>query len=214
MSLQAFQSCMLRLIADPAFRDRVNADGDAALVDRDLSDIERRRLRAIAADRGLDINRTLHKGFRLGKLRALLPMSCRLLGSRRLSRELSGFWASCPPASFSFIPEALEFCAWLSPRASKVRYLDDVLGYERAMLELERARSDEAPTQVVRFRHDPTRLLGALGAGRRPRAIPTCDCEAVGVRERDGRIRWRIRTAIAAEALPTTEAQSIRADAR
>jgi hypothetical protein len=193
MSLQVFQSGMLRLIADPDFRDRVNAGSDTELAAYDLTDIEKRRLRAIAADPGLDINRTLHKGFRLGKLRALLPMTCRLLGSRRLARELSGFWAHCPPASFSFIPEALEFCAWLSPRASKVRYLDDVLGYERATLELERARSGDAPCQIVRFGYDPSRLLGALGAGRRPRAIPACDCRAIGTRDRDGHVHWRIQ---------------------
>ena len=194
MSLQAFQSTMLRLIADPAFRDSAIADGDATLAPLGLTGIERRRLLAIAADRGLDINRTLHKGFRLGKLRALLPMTCQLLGSRRLARELSGFWAYRPPASFSFVPEALEFCDWLAPRAARVRYLDEVLAYERAMLELERARSGDAPSQIVHFRHDPTRLFGALSAGLRPRAIPACDCRAIGSRGRDGRIHWRIRS--------------------
>jgi hypothetical protein len=194
MSLQAFQSGMLRLIADPAFRDSVIASGETALAPLELTEIERRRLRAIAVDRGLDINRTLHKGFRLGKLRALLPMSCQLLGSRRLAHELSGFWAHCPPASFSFIPEALEFCQWLARRAMRVRYLDEVLAYERAMLELERARSGDTPSRIVRFRHDPARLFGALSAGLRPHAIPACDCRAIGSRDRDGRIRWRIRS--------------------
>lgn len=193
MSLQAFQSGMLRLIADPAFRDGVNIDCDAALAAHDLTDLEKRRLCAIAADRGLDINRTLHKGFRLGKLRALMPMTCCLLGPRRLAHALSDFWVACPPSSFSFIPEALEFCAWLLPRAANIRYLDEVLAYERATLELERARNGDAPSRIVHFRHDPARLLTALGAGRRPRAIPPCDCRAIGSRDRDGRIRWRIQ---------------------
>jgi hypothetical protein len=192
MSLQAFQSGMLRLIADPVFRDRVIADGGAALAALELTDLERQRLQTIAADRGLDINRTLHKGFRLGKLRALLPMTCRLLGARRLAQQLSGFWAHCPPASFSFIPEALEFCAWLMQHKPRVRYLDDVMAYERAMLELERARSGDAPRQIVHFRHDPAKLLGALTAGLRPRAIPVCDCRAIGWRDCHGRIHWRM----------------------
>lgn len=193
MSLQAFQSGMLRLIADPEFRDHVIADSVAALAALELSDIERQRLHTIATDPGLDINRTLHKGFRIGKLRALLPMTCKLLGSRRLAQQLSGFWAHCPPSSFSFIPEALEFCAWLTQRNPRVRYLNDVLAYERAMLELERARSDDTPSQSVRFHHDPAKLLGALSSGVRPRAVPACDCRVIGSRERDGRIHWRIQ---------------------
>lgn len=196
MSLQTFQSGMLRLITDPEFRDRVIAEGEPALRALDLTARECLRLQTIAADRGLDINRTLHKGFRLGKLRALLPLTCQLLGTRHLAREVSGFWKQTPPASFSFIPDALAFCTWLMRRKPRIRYLSEVLAYERAMLELERARHEDAtadpPTQTVHFHHDPAQLLGALGAGRRPRAIPACDCRAIGSRDRHGHIRWQI----------------------
>jgi hypothetical protein len=192
MSLAAFQSAMLRLIADPAFRDAVTARETDAL-GSDLTSLETSRLQRIASDRGLDINRTLHKGFRLGKLRALLPLTCRLLGARRLARELPVFWQQRPPASFSFLPEALDFCDWLARRRLRIRYLGEVLAYERALLELERARTDAAPIQVVRFRHDPAPLLAALADDRRPRAIAVRPCRAIGWRDANGAVRWRIR---------------------
>lgn len=194
MSLAAFQSVLLRLIADPAFRDDVTMRGTDAL-GSNLTPLETSRLQRIASDRGLDINRTLHKGFRLGKLRALLPLTCRLLGARRLARELPVFWQQRPPASFSFLPEALDFCDWLARRRLRIRYLGEVLAYERALLELERARTGTAPVQVVRFRHDPAALLAALADDRRPRAIAIRPCRAIGWRDASGAVRWRIRDA-------------------
>lgn len=191
MSLAAFQSGLLRLIADPAFRDAVAANGAAAFTG-DLTPLESARLQRIAVDRGVDINRTLHKGFRLGKLRALLPLTCQLLGARRLARVLPAFWQQRPPASFSFLPEALDFCTWLAHCGLRVRYLDDVLAYERAVLELERARTDTAPEQRVRFCHDPAPLLATLAAGRRPRGIAPRLCWAVGRRDAGGAVEWRI----------------------
>ena len=71
MSLERFQETMVRLIVDPDYRDRI-ADGREAR-DEGLTERETARLRRIAADPGLDINRTLHKGFRLGKLRGPPP---------------------------------------------------------------------------------------------------------------------------------------------
>ncbi len=196
MSLPAFQSALLRLIADPAFRDRVVQQGERALGD-DVTALEASRLARIASDRGLDINRTLHKGFRLGKLRALLPLTCRLLGPRRLARELPAFWQQRPPASFSFLPEALEFCDWLARRRLRLRHLDEILAYERAVLELERARTGHPPPQVVRFRHDPAPLLAALAAGRRPRGIPLRACIATAARNEQGKVCWDVRDAVA-----------------
>lgn len=192
MSLQRFQAVLLRLIADPDFRDRVRADGAAALEGEDLTALESGRLVRIAADRGLDINRTLHKGFRLGKLRAMLPLTCQALGARRLAREASAFWAQRPPSSFYFIPEAIEFCAFLSARRLRATYLPEVMAYERASLELERARLDEPPAQQVRFAHDPAVLLALLAGGRMPRGLQPRPCTAIGRRGADGRAVWQL----------------------
>jgi hypothetical protein len=190
MSLPAFQSALLRLIVNPAFRDAVRAPG--ALPASDLTVVEANRLRRIAADPGLDTNRTLHKGFRMGKLRTLLPLTCTLLGPKRLGREVAAFWQRQPPAGFSFLPEALEFIAFLRKRRLRVRYLDEVLAYEHATLELERARTGAAPPQRVVFEHDPAMLLSALAQGRRPRGVPQRRCVAIGLRDRRQQVQWAL----------------------
>ncbi len=195
MTAQAFQAAMVRLIVEPDFRDAVRADGASALPG-ELTPLEASRLVAIAGDRGLDINRTLHKGFRLGKLRALLPLTCAALTTARLAREVALFWQTHPPASFSFLPEALEFCAFLEQRPLRSVYLAEVLAFERATLELERARLDESPPQSVRFRHDPVRLLGTLAAGRRPRGVRERPCLLLGSKCGDAPARWTLVDAV------------------
>ena len=190
MSLRAFQTSLARLIVDPDFRERVQHRAASAL-DANLSAREKSRLIQIAADPGLDINRTLHKGFRLGKLRAMLPLTCQLLGPR-LAREVSAFWAERAPSSFYFIPEALEFCDFLARRKIRNKYLSEVLAYERATLELEKARHDNPPPQAVHFQHDPRILLTALAAGRRPRAVPLRPSLALGRRDGHAGITWQL----------------------
>jgi hypothetical protein len=190
MSLPAFQSALLRLIVDPAFRDAVRTRG--GLPADDLTVLEANRLRRIAADPGLDTNRTLHKGFRMGKLRTLLPLTCTLLGPKRLGREVAAFWQRQPPAGFSFLPEALEFVAFLRKRRLRMRYLDEVLAYEHATLELERVRTGAAPPQRVVFEHDPAMLLSALAQGRRPRGVPQRRCVAIGLRDRRQQVQWAL----------------------
>lgn len=191
MTARAFQTAMARLIVEPEFRDAVRTDVAAALPGG-LTPLEASRLVAIARDRGLDMNRTLHKGFRLGKLRALLPLTCAALTPARLAREVARFWQTCPPASFSFLPEALEFCAFLERRQIRSVYLAEVLAYERATLELERARIDAPPPQSVRFRHDPIALLGTLATGRRPRAVRERPCLLLGSRSDDAQTSWTL----------------------
>jgi hypothetical protein len=191
VSLPRFQASLARLITDPDFRDRVRARDTEAL-EADLTPLERARLCRIAHDRGLDINRTLHKGFRLGKLRAMLPLTCQALGPKRLTREVAAFWSQRAPSSFYFIAEALDFCDFLAARRLPAEYLNEVLDYERAVLELERPRLDAPPEQAVRFRHDPAVLLATLATRRWPRRIARRDCMAYGTRGEDGRPSWRL----------------------
>jgi hypothetical protein len=195
MTARVFQAAMARLIVEPDFRDTVRAEGRVALAG-ELTPLEAARLVSIANDRGLDMNRTLHKGFRLGKLRALLPLTCTALTPARLAREVAMFWRAHPPASFSFLPEALEFCDFLARRQLPSLYLDEVLAFERATLELERARVDAPPPQSVRFRHDPVRLLGALAAGRRPRSVPARPCLLLGSKRGEAPAHWTLVDAV------------------
>ena len=195
MTALAFQTALARLIVEPDFRDAVRASGAAALA-APLTPLEASRLVTIASDRGLDMNRTLHKGFRFGKLRALLPLTCSLLTPVRLAREVAAFWQANPPASFSFLPEALEFCGFLVQRQLRLVYLSEVLAFERATLELERARVGPPPPQSVRFRHDPVRLLGTLAAGRRPRSVPERPCVLLGSKDGEEPARWTLVDAV------------------
>ena len=192
MTALAFQNGLARLIIDPDFRDAVRTRGEAVL-EGELSALERSRLCCIAADAGMDINRTLHKGFRLGKLRALLPLTCAVLNSQRLSREVAVFWAQWPPSSFYFVPEAIEFCDFLRARRLRVKYLYEVVGYERASLELERARHGAVPDQRVHFQHDPAVLLTTLANGRRPRGIPRRACIVTATKDAAGRVHWELQ---------------------
>lgn len=70
----------------------------------------------------------------------MLPLTCRLLGAKQLARQVEGFWRDCPPSSFYFLPEALECCRHLQAGGLRRLYLDEVLLFEQASLELERTR--------------------------------------------------------------------------
>lgn len=191
MTQRRFQAALARLVADPRFRDamrRGRSVGTSGLSDREL-----RRLRAVADDPGLDVTRTLHKGFRLGKLLAFLPLSCQLLGDRRLAREVGAYWRTHPPRSFYFLEEALSFADHLlarTRRGLRVPYLADVLAYERTVLWLQRPWPPTPPPVEVAFEHEPDRLLALLAAGSRPRGLARHPVRYVARRTADGRVEW------------------------
>lgn len=191
MTTAVFQSLMARLVIDPAWRQSVRDGGLPG--DADLTELERRRLSAIAASGGVDTNQTLHKGFRLGKIKAMLPMTCTLLKGEALHAALAAFWAQHPPKTFYFLPEAVEFCDFLLARPSTCPYLHEVAAFERAHLELQRARNDEPPVQTVRFVHNPSQLLGPLAQGRQPVSVERRPCAAVGVCDSQGQAQWTLQ---------------------
>jgi hypothetical protein len=197
MSLEAFQKALARLVVDPDFRDAVREGGEPA---PELTDRERARLGAIAADAGMDITRTLHKGFRYGKIRSLLPLTCTLLGSKRLAAELGPFWRARPCRGFYYIEEALDFCAHLESRMGsdlRCKYLPEVLAYERTVLEIQapvvgQAAVGEGAEWTVPFEHDPQVLLRRLAIGKRPRGVSVRKCTLVGHADAAGDLHWRI----------------------
>ena len=172
MSEPAFQSVFARLVTDPDFRDRIRNRGSAALVSADfqLSRKEMSDLVAVARSPGIDVMRTLHKGFRLNKLFSMLPLTCRLLGLTRLAREAGAFWAGRPASSFYYLEEAEAFASFLERRRReglRVPYLVEVLAYERARRRpgprrAAPATSGPIPPGVGRVPPQP----GALAAGR------------------------------------------------
>ena len=192
MSQRTFQAVLGRLALDPELRERVRSDGEAALGE-DLTPLERRRLAGVAGDPGLELTAYLIRSFRLGKLLTLLPLTRTLLGNRRLAEEAQAFWRRQPPTSFYFLEEALAFCDFLLAHARRTKYLEEVVSYERTMLELRRVRAngDRPAPQLVRFEHDPVRLLTTLAAGRRPRAVPELRCMMRATLEGERDVQWQ-----------------------
>ncbi|QCB47640.1 hypothetical protein [Hydrogenophaga sp. PAMC20947] len=191
MSAVAFQSLLAQLVVDPALRDHLLADGIAA--EADLDALERKRLLHVAGHPGLSVNHMLHRGFRLGKLKALLPLTCVLLKSARLQTAVERFWAVHPPRTFYFLPEAIEFCSFLLTQPTRSKYLHEVVAFERAHLELQRARLDAPPRQTVRFQHNPSKLLAQLASGRQPLGLAPMPCLAVGTVDEQGQARWALQ---------------------
>ena len=197
---------MARLVVDAGFREAVRSNGDAALAG-ELTSLERRRLIAIADDRGLDATRMLYKGFRLSKLYATLPLTCALLGEKRLGREASLYWAARASVSLYYFEEAFGFCDHLRAGMKaglRIMYLDEVLAYERACLELQRPRSnaDSPINYVIEFQHDPEVLLNSLVRGKKPRAVPTLKCKVLGQVTKEGEVQWHF---IAVTAYPESK---------
>ena len=188
MSAVVFQRWLAQLVVDPALRDRLLATGVAP--EEDLDALERQRLLHVAAHPGLSVNHMLHRGFRLGKLKALLPLTCVVLKSPRLQTAVERFWAEHPPRTFYFLPEAIEFCSFLLSQPTRSKYLREVVAFERAHLELQRARQGHAPRQTVRFQHNPSKLLALLARGRQPQGLPPMPCTAEGSVDEQGRVHW------------------------
>jgi len=169
MSLAAFQSALARMVTDVNFREDVRTGG-AALSTFELDERETRRLRSASADAGLALTGTLVRSFRLGKVLTLLPMTRTLIGDARLGQEVRCFWAAQPPRSFYALEEALAFADYLLKRPWDNPFAPEVIGFERALLELRRVRpaGEKVDPQEITFRHDPRTVLGPLKAGRRP----------------------------------------------
>ncbi len=199
MSATAFQALFARLVIDPEFRDEVRTGREATLAaDRaGLSELERERLFAVASDPGMDVTRTLHKGFRLSKLMGQLPLTCAALGKEALADEVAEFWRRHPPVSFYYLGEAVSFCDFLLRRLEEgleppTPYLAEVAAWERAGLELQRPRpeGEDAPLQIVEFVHDPLPLLAALGRGETPDCFER-PCLMIGGYQA-GKVEWRM----------------------
>lgn len=192
MSLAAFQSQLARLVLDPRWREEIRTAGPGAL-DGDLTDRERRRLFQAAGDPGLALTATLVRSVRLGQILTHLPLTRALLGDTLLAREVRRFWAQEPPRTLYALEEAEAFAADLLRRRLHNPFLDEVVGFERALLELRRARPGNrpAPPQTVFFQHDPRVVLGALYAGRQPpRRLRQRPCALQAVLAADGTVQW------------------------
>lgn len=200
MSEAVFQSAFVRLITDDQFAERVRS----AASPPEISGLTRREaagLRLLALSPGLSVMRKLHLGFRLNKLLSSLPLTCRLLGQRRLAAETRMFWAKRPSASFYFLEEAYAFAEHLQARMGqglKVAYLGDVLAYEMALLILKRplAPGEQPPIVEVTFRCDPRALLAAIQSGGRPSRIERAHTRLMAWADERGEVHWTDTSAL------------------
>ena len=181
MSVATYQDVFCRMVASAAYRDHVLVEPDDALAGLDLSDRERRRLLAIAAQPGMRVNTAIHRANRLTPLDQTLPFTCLLLGDE-LGPLVDRYWLENTTENLQLPAECERFGRFLEDRLGDGEisspYVAEVLAFERACTELrflvaadEHHRPDGAPdrrgglpprVRVVCFRHDPVRLLETL----------------------------------------------------
>jgi hypothetical protein len=196
MSLAAFQSQMARLIADPASVDELDSS------DADLSADEQLRLRVIARSPGLGITQKLHRGFRIGKLLSLLPLTCALLGQEALAELAVRFWRAFPSRSFHFWEEAVAFADFVLAEELPTRLVDEVVSYERASLRLRCEAEAPGARIVLLWPVDPRPVLFALSRGEVVPPAAQDPHALIGEWSRAEGLRWQIaRSALAVTAL-------------
>src|SRR5262249_21503643 len=126
----------------------------------------------LSEDPGLEVLRELVEAQRAGAAVETLRLTTRLirltLGSDALHSELRTFWSTLPPALFAG-EEGEALGTFLAGRHLSVPHLDEVLGFERALLRIYRG----GPGEIVRFGCHPEPLLTALMERRLPGELPS-----------------------------------------
>ena len=126
MSLFGYQQAPSDMVASPQLCLRVR--GSAAAPDGyDLTERERSRLAAVAAQRGMSTSCTLYRVNRIAPLHAYLPLTCALLGDQ-LIREAERFWSEGKPGNRQFGPETQRFGRFLQRRLREGAIADTYLG--------------------------------------------------------------------------------------
>jgi hypothetical protein len=175
----AYQDIFCRMVASAAFRERLLDRPDEVLHGVDLTDRERRRLLAIAAQPGMRVNTAIHRANRLSPLDQTLPFTCFLLGDQ-LAEIVERYWMTHSAEHLQVPAECERFATFLDGEIRRGAVVDpyvaEVLAFERACTELRfftpaadsRRRALPDRVRVVRFTHDPVALLEALGGLVRP----------------------------------------------
>jgi hypothetical protein len=190
VALSSFQQAMGDLVRSPALCRALLATPEQVLPRYDLSAREQRRLVAIAGQRGMALLAALHNAGRLAPIQTLLPHTCFLLGPQ-LAVEYERYWGFHEDSALPFGPEADRFAAFLQARlrggVTLSPFLPEILDFERATNALrylparEEGAADIGPAdgdrlqlhplvRLVRFRHEPMRLLRCLTDGLAPPA--------------------------------------------
>ena len=185
MALEVYQEIFCKMVAAPGLRERVLEPSGEYLNGLDLTDRERRRLLAIAAQPGMRVNTAIHRANRITPLDHSVPFTLFLLGER-LRDVLQNYWLENPTENLQIPAECERFAAFLEGeiKASRIvdPYLEEVLAFERVCTELKFFTEEELRlvnpiandlpplVQIVHFRHDPVPLLEALANAEMPAA--------------------------------------------
>jgi len=186
VSLAEFQRALADMVASPTFARAVLRGERARFDGYELTSRERSRLDAVAAQPGMEVNCTLYRSNRLTPIVMLLPYTCFVLGDR-LKWIAQRFWDE-NSTDLQFQSEVERFGAYLRRTSASGELdeplLDEILGFELATNELRflprrrigedamRAAGDQLRlhplVRLVRFSHEPRRLLELLAAAERP----------------------------------------------
>jgi hypothetical protein len=182
---------MADLVASPSLCLLARRHPASALSAYELTARERDRLAAIVWQRGMSTNCSLYRANRITPLYTHLGLTCTLLGERLMS-EVELFWQFCRESDLQFESEIKRFAAFLRARVQDGKLdcppLEAVVDFELAVNELlylpRRRLAEElldAPAvrdvgsiqshplvRLVRFAHEPSRLLTALAALQAP----------------------------------------------
>src|SRR5262245_33601395 len=112
MSLDVYQETFCRMVASPAFRERIVQHPTEALSSLELTTRERNRLLAIAAQPGMRVNTAIHRANRLSPLDQTVPFTCFLLGEQ-LPAILERYWFENPTENLQLPAECERFAAFL-----------------------------------------------------------------------------------------------------
>ena len=169
MAAGDFQRALSDLIARPETCSKLREGDETWLDGYALSPLERKRLEAIASQRGMEACCTLYRANRLAPLWTLLPHTCRTLGPD-LAREAHRFWQVSPANEMRVYEEAERFARFLRERlfsgALENLFLMETLDFETACNALRFAAPSSGTQSVcpseprtVTFHHDPVTML-------------------------------------------------------
>ena len=173
MSLLGFQRALADLVASPGFCMEAIQSPETTLNPYELSDQERARLTAMVRDPLMATNCALYRANRMTPIFMFFPRTCRLLG-QTLRQELDAFWSAERAVDLQYVGETERFARFVKKRARlgllRSHYLEEIVDYETAAMELRFANRDIEPLiRFVHFSHDPSRLLDLL---EKPEPIP------------------------------------------
>lgn len=174
-----FQRALADMVASPKLARTVRA-GAADLSVYELVPKEQARLEAVAAQRGMEVNCTLYRTNRLTPVVLLLPFTCFVLGTR-MKWIAERFWGD-RKTDLQFRGEIQRFATFLRELLDsgelEEALLEETLAFELATNDLRFAPRRQIVARVggevgtavrlhplvriVRFRHDPARLLQLL----------------------------------------------------